>query len=117
MAKVSGPLMSITASGSIGNTLTMLRQLSRNIAKKKSKPGGAPTGVQLARRAYYKQASANWMALTPLQKAAYKPSADAAQITPFNLYMREALRAYVPNQGAAWDGGAAIWDGGNTIWS
>lgn len=116
MAKVTGPLMSMTASGSIGNTITVLRQLSRNIAKLKSKPGGRPTSKQIARRAYYQQASANWMKLTPLQKAAYRPAADAAQITPYNLYMRQALNAYVPGTPAVWDSGIAIWDAGSAIW-
>lgn len=117
MAKVTAPLHSLTASGSIGSTLTMLRSLSRNIAKKKSKPGGAPSAAQIARRAYYRQASADWMALTPLEKAAYKPAADAAQITPYNAYMREALDAYSPATGVAWDGGSAVWDGGSAVWS
>lgn len=116
MAKVTAPLHSITASGSIGNTLTMLRQLSRNIAKKKSKPGGAPSAVQVARRAYYRQASADWMALTPLQKAAWKPAGDAAQITAFNAYMRAQLAAYIPGTGLQWDSGGAVWDGGAAVW-
>lgn len=117
MAKVTAPLHSITASGSIGGTLTMLRAMSRNIAKKKSKPGGEPSAAQLARRAYYRQASAEWMALTPLQKATWKPAADAAQITPYNAYMSAALAAYSPAAGVAWDAGAAVWDGGTAVWS
>lgn len=117
MAKVTAPLHSISASGSIGGTLTMLRSMSRNIAKKKSQPGGAPTAAQLARRAYYRQASAAWMALTPLEKAAWKPAADAAQITPYNAYMSAALAAYSPAAGVAWDAGAAVWDGGAAVWS
>lgn len=117
MAKVTAPLHSLTASGSIGGTLTMLRQSMRNIAKKKSRPGGTPSAAQLARRAYYRQASADWMALTPLQKAAWKPAADAAQITPYNAYMSAALEAYSPAAGVAWDGGAAEWDGGTAVWS
>jgi len=117
MAKVTAPLHSMTASGSIGGTLTMLRALSRNIAKKKSKPSGAPSQAQIERRAYYRQASADWMALTPLEKAAWKPAADAKQITPYNAYMSAALAQYLPGAGVAWDGGAAQWDGGSAVWS
>jgi hypothetical protein len=116
MAKVSGPLMSVTATGSIAQTLTMLRQSGRNIAKRKSSPGGAPSAAQLARRAYYRQASADWMALTPLEKSAWKPAADAAQITPYNAYMSAALAAYSPATGVSWDTGAAVWDGGSAVW-
>lgn len=117
MAKVTAPLHSVTASGSIGGTLTMLRAMSRNIAKKKSKPGGAPSAAQLARRAYYRQAAANWSALSAPEKAAWKPAADAAQITPYNAYISSALAAYSPAAGAAWDGGAAVWDSGAAVWS
>lgn len=108
--------MSITASGTIANTVTMLRQLSRNIAKKKSRPTGAPSNAQAGRRAYYRQASAAWMVLTPIEKSAYKPGADAAQITPYNLYMRDALRAYIPTTNTVWDGGLTTWDSGTTVW-
>jgi hypothetical protein len=117
MAKVSGPLHSISASGTVGNTLTMLRQFQTNIAKKKGKPGGAPSAQQLARRAYYRQASADWMALTPLEKSAWKPGADAKQITPFNAYMSARLAAFASGAGLQWDGGTAQWDGGAAVWS
>lgn len=116
MAKVTGPLHSLTASGSIGGTLTMLRQLSRNIARKKSKPGGAPSATQVARRAYYRQASADWMALSPAQKATWKTTGDAVQISPYNAYMSAQLSAYVPSTGTAWDLGNAVWDGGAAVW-
>lgn len=117
MAKVTGPLHSLTASGSIGNTLTMLRQFHTNIAKKKGKPGGTASAAQLARRAFYRQAAADWMALTIPQKDAYKPAAAARQVTPFNAYMSARLAEYSPAAGVAWDAGAASWDGGATVWS
>ena len=117
MAKVTGPLHSLTASGSIGGTLTMLRQFSTNIAKKKGRPGGTASAAQLARRAFYRQAAADWMALTVPQKAAWKPAGDARQVTAFNAYMSSRLAEYSPGTGTAWDGGAAVWDGGTAVWS
>lgn len=117
MAKVTGPLHSLTASGSIGGTLTMLRQFSNNIAKKKSRPGGAASAAQLARRAFYRQAAADWMALTVPQKQAWKPAGDARQVTAFNAYMSSRLAEYSPATGTPWDAGAAVWDGGTAIWS
>lgn len=117
MAKVTAPLMSMTASGSIANVLTMLRASSRNIAKKKGAPGGTPSAAQLARRAFYQSAAADWSAMTAPQKAAYAAAAAARQITPFNAYMSERLQAYNPAAGTQWDAGAAVWDGGATVWS
>lgn len=117
MAKTTNPLHSVSASGSIGNTLTLLKQFGRNIAKKKSRPGGAPSAAQLARRAYYRAAAQDWIALSPAQKAEWKPWADAAHITPFNAYMSARLAEYTGDPGVQWDAGAAVWDGGSAVWS
>ena len=117
MAKVKGPLMSVSASGSIANTLTMLRASARNIAKKKSQPGSPPSAAQLARRAFYRQAANDWSALDANAKAAWKPAADARQVTPFNAYMSARLAEFSPAAGVAWDGGAAVWDNGAAVWS
>jgi hypothetical protein len=116
MAKVTAPLHSLTAHGSIGHTLTMLRQLGANIAKKKSKPTGPPTPAQIAQRAAYQAAVADWNALTPEQKLTWKTAADARAITPFNAYMSAALLSAVPPLGTIWDDGATIWDDGATTW-
>lgn len=117
MAKVKGPLHSLTASGTVGGTLTLLRQFRTDIAKKKSRPSGQPSAAQLARRAFYQQAAADWMALTVPQKAAYNAAADARQITPFNAYMSARLATFTGGAGIAWDNGAAQWDGGSAVWS
>lgn len=117
MAKVSGPLMSVTASGSIGGTVTLLRAMNRNIAKRKSKPSGPPSAAQLARRAAYAAAAATWSALSPAEKLGYKPQADQLQITPFNYFMRVALFAFSSGSGVQWDNGAAQWDSGSAVWS
>lgn len=117
MAKVKSPLMSLTASGTIGSTLTMLRQASRNIAKKKGRPGGQPSAAQLARRALYQARAASWHALTAPEKADWKLIGDARQITAFNAYMSAGIAGGTPPAGVAWDGGSTAWDGGSAVWS
>lgn len=117
MAKVKGPLMSVSASGSIANTLTMLRASALNIAKKKSKPGGSPSAAQLARRAFYRQAANDWSALDANAKAAWKPAADARQVTPFNAYMSAQLATFTGGATTVWDGGTTTWDNGTTVWN
>lgn len=116
MAKVTGPLQSMTASGSIGATITMLHQFSRGIAKKKSAPRGAPSSAQVARRDFYRTAANQWAALSQPAKDAYKPAAIAARITAFNAYMRETLNTFGAPSATIWDGGATAWDGGSTAW-
>lgn len=112
MAKVSGPLHSLEASGTVGSTLTMLKQQGRQLAKFKSKPGGTPSPAQLAQRARYRAAVDAWNLLDPAGKAAWKPTADAKRITPFNAF----LAANIDNAGTVWDGGSTTWDNGNTSW-
>jgi hypothetical protein len=116
MAKLTGPLHSLSASGSIGGSLTMLQQHGRAIGKKKSKPGGQASAAQLARRALYQACVSGWNAYDAAQKAAWKPAADAAQITPFNAYMRASLRNGGPLNLTIWDSGATTWDNGATTW-
>lgn len=112
MAKVSGPLHSLEASGTVGNTLTMLKQRGRQLAKFKSKPGGAPTAAQLAQRARYRAAVDAWNLLDPAGKAAWQDAADAKRITAFNAF----LAANIGSAGTLWDAGATTWDGGATSW-
>lgn len=117
MAKTTGPLMSESASGSIGHTLTMLKQLQLNIARKKSAPTGPPSAAQVARRNFYRDAANDWNSLSQPAKDAYIPDALAAKITPFNAYMRAVLNTYDAPSGTIWDGGATTWDGGATVWN
>ena len=116
MAKLTGPLHSLTASGSIGHSLTLLHSAGRNIAKKKSAPGGKPSAAQLTRRTLYQACAAGWSLLSPAQKATWTAPAKAANITPFNAYMAAALRAGGPIDVTVWDAGTTTWDAGTTTW-
>jgi hypothetical protein len=117
MAKIKGPLMSLTASGSIAQTLTMLRQSGRNIAKRKSAPTGAPTTAQLERRAQYRARATGWSALSPTEQDGWRDIGAPRRITGFNAWMSAGLAAGAAPGGTQWDGGNAIWDGGSAIWS
>lgn len=116
MAKVTGPLHSLSASGTVGGTLTMLRQRGQNIAKRASKPGGKPSAAQLTQRALYRASAASWSALDQNAKNAWREKAAAAQITPFNAYMSATLHAGAPIAGTLWDGGSTTWDAGASSW-
>ena len=93
MAKVSGPFMSRSASGSLGDSITMLNQLARNIARRKSKPTGAPSLAQLAQRGKYAAAVAAWNALSSVSKESWRPLADSLGLTPFNVFVRSELQS------------------------
>lgn len=117
MAKVTAPLMSLTASGSIANVLTMLHTNARQVAKRKSAPTGAASPFQTARRAFYQLAAADWRALDQPTRTTYQPAADAARITLYNAYMAARLATFATGLGILWDQGAAVWDGSAAVWA
>jgi hypothetical protein len=102
----------MTASGSVGDTLTLLRQFGRNIAKRKSKPTGAPSAAQLAHRALYRNAVNTWNQLTDQEKASYASAANAARYNPFNAFLAVALK----QTATTWDAGTTTWDADATTW-
>lgn len=116
MATLKGPLHSLTASGSLGQSLTFLQSKGRAIGKKKSKPGGQASPAQLARRALYKQCTNAWNALDSGAKATWNAAGQAAQISGFNAFMAWALKGGISAGSTTWDAGATTWDNGSTYW-
>lgn len=120
MAKLTGPLLSGSASGTIGGALDYFalgaRAVARSIARRRFaasrgiKP--TPSAAQLARRAQWLAGIAGWHALTPEQQAQYNTAAHPLGLTGYNLYQRE----YTATGDTAWDGGASVWDNGLTTW-
>ena len=121
MAKTKHALFSLAASGSLAGQLLFANQRGKQIARSMRGLRSAavqrrttpPSAAQMARRATYAAACAAWQALTTNQREAYRAAADAARITPFNLYLKTALR----QTGTAWDGGSSTWDNGASVWS
>ncbi len=115
MARITHPLHSLAASGSIGSRLTFSRVKSGGVVKNWSKPTDRKTAAQLAQRAAYQSGIAYWKTLTTAQKLLYNTTAEKEHITGFNLFMRGWLTPAAPS-GTIWDGGATTWDGGATTW-
>lgn len=115
MAKIQGPLMSITAAGSIGSMLTYSTTTSSPVAKRISAPAKRTSAAQQARRVIYLDAVTAWHALTETEKAEYSAQAKPLNITGYNLFLSQNLTA-APPAGTIWDTGATTWDAGATIW-
>lgn len=113
MAKVSGPLLSMDASGMVGGLVVFTRTPTGHRAYKLNAPKN--TGVQ-ARKDYYADGCAAWRLLTPEEKQTWSDDAVIYQITGFNLFMKEWMLTYSPISGTVWDDGATTWDGGGTLW-
>jgi len=115
MAKVTNPLMSIAAAGSIGSMLTFSTTTSSQVAKRMSAPAKRTSTAQQARRALYLDAVSAWNALTDTEKTAYSEAAEPLKITGYNMYLSQHI-APPPSVGTIWDDGETSWDGGATLW-
>jgi hypothetical protein len=116
MAKITGPLFSLAAHGTLGNMLTFQSGPRGNVAKIKSAPSGAASSAQLAQRATYAAGCAAWLQLDPIEKASMTPTAHAVGLSVFSYFLSTYLNAPPAPAGAQWDGGASVWDAGASTW-
>lgn len=116
MAKLTNPLFSISATGSLSKTLNYQMQAGQPIARKWHKPLALVSPSQLTQRDKYITAVANWILLSQLEKAAFEPLARYKRITPFNAYLSIQLQPEPPLLGTIWDAGLTTWDSNTTLW-
>jgi Family of unknown function (DUF6266) len=88
MAKVTGPLMSLDASGSIASTITFSKWKGRPYVRNLVKPSNPRTNAQTAQRAMFAFLSQQWAAITDPDKATWQAMADALKASPFNGYQK-----------------------------
>jgi hypothetical protein len=113
MAKLTSPLFSRAASGTIGKTITYSGGRGGFRALKYTAPAG--TG-NLARKSLYADGCAAWQQLSAAEKSAWKATAQPLCISGFNAFMSNYLLT-PSGAGIPWDNGTAIWDNGTAIWS
>ena len=108
MAKVTGPLLSLDASGSIANTMTFSRWKGRNYVRQRVIPTYTNTTLQAKVRALISDASIAWksndtvgaVVIDSAYKLAYEAVASGQAISGFNLFIRECVQK---NGGSAYD--------------
>lgn len=109
MAKVTSPLMSLDASGTIGNALVFSKWKGRNYVRQYVIPAYSNTTEQANIRLIFEQASLAWkagstvggVAINSGYKTAYNAAATSYSISGFNLFMKECVQK---NGGVAFDG-------------
>lgn len=67
--KIKGPLLSMQAQGTFGNSLEFSRRHGQNLLRFHQQPTGAASSKQTTERAYYLEAVGKWNTLTPAEKA------------------------------------------------
>ena len=98
MSKITGPLMSLGASGSVGGTITFAAWKGRPYARMLVKPANPKTAAQTAQRAMMRFLAQAWATLTTLEKASWQLLADAGKYSPFNAFVSFNLDRWTQNQ-------------------
>lgn len=65
MAKVTGPLFSLKASGTLGKTLTFQERISTTVVYSRTVPYDTKVAKQMSIRGYVTEAVSNWKKLPP----------------------------------------------------
>jgi hypothetical protein len=91
MAKVKGPLMSMTASGHFKNRLTYSQRKTGAQVRMQHPQKDKITTARTAWRDNFKTAVAAWNALTTDEKIAYNVRAVSKNITGYNLFLHENI--------------------------
>lgn len=94
MVKVTAPLFSLGASGTIGKAITFSNWKGRNYVRERVIPTNPRSGGQVGARAMFKYLTQNWAALTTANKATWQDAADQLIVSTFNAYIRENQRRY-----------------------
>ncbi len=109
MAKLKGPMFSLDAAGSFGNSIVYSRWKGINYARQLVIPTFSRTDDQAAIRDIVKDASIAWksgatVGSTPINSAyklAYNNAASGFAYSGFNLFIKECIQK---NEGVSYDG-------------
>jgi hypothetical protein len=99
MARIKGPLMSLSASGALGRDLLFRSGRKAGHVYRPADPcrvnQAEASAPQAAVRAVYRQAAASWRVLDPSQRAAWQARAAASGTgaTAWNLYLADFHKA------------------------
>ena len=89
MAKVKGPLMSVSANGAYGRAITFTGREGNQNARRWSQPSGTASPDQITQRDNYAAGVAAWNALTSGEKITWAENARPLNLTGFNLFMSQ----------------------------
>lgn len=99
MARGTGPLFSLEATGSVGDALTYGKRGRANVIKRKANPSNPRTLPQIQSRAAIAAATELWNTMTDADKQTWEEPATQAGITLYNAFVSYQLKALKANQG------------------
>lgn len=92
MARTTGPLFSLDASGSVGGAITFSKWKGRNYVRRRIVPTNPKSGAQTGRRAMMRFLATAWNGLSAPDKATWQALADQLVASPFNAYVSFNMR-------------------------
>lgn len=87
MVKVNAPMMSLDASGSLGNALVFAKWKGRSYVRTLVTPSNPRSGAQTGFRAMFKFLAQEWALLSTADQATWEDLAEQRVISPFNAFM------------------------------
>jgi hypothetical protein len=94
MAKVTGPLLSIDASGKIGESIVFTRWRGTKVVRQFVKPANPNTAAQQTQRGYLTDAIAKWVQETPpVVQQGWRDFQAGQPISGVNEYVKRAIEA------------------------
>lgn len=94
MAKVTGPLFSIDASGKFADSLVFSSWKGINYVRKYAKPGGKPSSRQKFIKSLFSAAVEKYKTLEGKDKEAWKLRAANTPMSGYNLFIRKVMNAF-----------------------
>jgi len=89
MPKVTGPLFSLRASGTLNGSLTYASTLERNIVRARVTPHDPMTPAQIAQRTKVATIAASWLALDNTTRAAWQTAGAAEQQNGYSYFVQQ----------------------------
>lgn len=91
MTTLKAPLLSLEATGTLGDSITFTRPDSKGRVRRKPIPTDRRTLLQMYQRWLYQDQIRRWNALTTSEKAAYRASASRKHQTPLASFLKDAF--------------------------
>jgi hypothetical protein len=116
MAKITAPLLSISATGSINNILNYQSPAGKNIVRVYKKTNKIRSPKQKTVNERYSKCVKDWLNLDQTSIAEYKKKASLLNLNGMNVFISENMNKTINNQSIRWDNNQSMWDGGQTVW-
>ena len=100
MARVSGPLFSLSASGTIGKAFTFLTWKGIPVCREWFRPANPQTAGQVNVRTALTLTVALWQALPDVVKTTWNTFAEGTQMSGFNQWVKRAMKEYIVQLGS-----------------